>query len=124
MKMLMQRNYFIIAITMILTGALALSAHVIILNYFTPPVIKINPYFKYVGFIIRFATVATAIFIYLCSKEYWAGVKLPYRVILFAMLILALTEQLFRAPMMAIVVGVPWVYQVLLTIPIYLGYLT
>jgi len=127
MKILMQRDYFVIVVTTVLTGLIALSAHVAILSYFEPPAIKTDPYpylIEVFAFLIRFAIVVGAIVIYLCSKEHWARIKLPYRIILFAMLLMALSEQLFRVPFMGIISGVPWAYQARLTIPVYLGYLT
>jgi hypothetical protein len=122
----MKKNYLALLITFIvLTSIIALSAHALILHYFNPPVINIDPELNQViGFIIRFAMVIGAILIYLLSKETWKNIKPFYSVILFAVLIMALTEQLFRSPMMEIVAGVPWAYQALSTIPSYISFLT
>ena len=122
----MKKNYSVVLIiSIILTSIIALSAHALILHYFNPPVININPKLnQIIGFVIRFAMVIGAIFIFLLSKETWKSIKPFYRVILFAILIMALTEQLFRSPMMEIVAGVPWAYQALSTIPTYVSFLT
>lgn len=121
----MKKNYPVILITsIVLTSILALSAHALILGHFSPPVINIDPKLNTViGLVIRFATVIGAILIYLLSKKYWENMQPFYRIILFAVLIMALTEQLFRSPIMNIGVGVPWAYQVLSTIPSYVSFL-
>jgi len=122
--MLIQGKYLLIAIMIILTSAIAISTRILILQYFHPPVINIDPEFnQIIGYIIRFATVIGAIVIYLCSREYWEHTRPVYRIILFAILMMALTEQLFRFPIMAMVVDVPWPYQVLAIIPSYLEYI-
>lgn len=122
----MKKNYpVVLIISIILTSIIALSAHALILHYFNPPVINIDPKLNQViGFVIRFAMVIAAIFIYLLSKETWENIKPLYRVILFALLILALTEQLFRISIMEIVTGVPWAYQAISTILSYISFLT
>lgn len=121
----MKKNYLVVLITsIVLTSIIALSAHTLILHYFNPPVIIIDPKLnQMIGFVIRFAMVIGAILIFLLSKETWKSIKPFYRVILFSVLIMALTEQLFRSPMMEIVAGVPWAYQALSTIPSYVSFL-
>lgn len=50
----------------VLTGAIAISAHALIIQYLNPPVINIDPTLnQIVGFIIRFVTVTSAVIIYL-----------------------------------------------------------
>jgi len=122
----MKRNYSVVLIiSIILTSIIALSAHALILLYFNPPVVNINPkYNQVIGLVIKFAMVIGSILIYFLSKDTWKNIKPFYSVILFAVLIMALTEQLFRSPMMEIVTGVPWAYQALSTIPSYVSFLT
>lgn len=123
----MKKNYSmaLIATTIILTSAIALSAHALILHYFHAPAMNINPKLnELIGFIIRFATVIGTIMIYLLSRKHWESINPFYSVILFATLIMALTEQFLRSPIMEIVAGVPWEYQMLSTIPTYVGYLS
>ncbi|MHB1946939.1 MAG: hypothetical protein ACYCQI_02350 [Gammaproteobacteria bacterium] len=120
----MQKNCLIIAIMIVLTGAVAISTHVLILQYFQPPAITISLYLnQMIGFIIRFAVVIGAMLIYFLSKEHWGNIRPFYRIILFAILIMALTEQLFRSPIMEIVAGTPWAYEILETVPSYVGWL-
>lgn len=124
---MVKKNYSIIlmSILIVLTAIVALSSHVLIIQYFNPPVINIG--FKLnqmIGFIIRGATVFGAMLIYLFSKKTWEKLSPFYKVILFAILIMALTEQLLRSPLMEIVAGVPWAYQMLAIIPTYLSFLT
>jgi len=116
----------LVAILIVLTGATALSVHLLFVQYFTPPVINIDPKLnEMMGFIIRFATVIGAVLIYHLSKNYWIRLHPFHSVILFAILMMGLTEQLFRAPLMeSIVGGTPWVYQILAAMPSYAGYLT
>lgn len=114
----------LISISIILTSILALSTHALILQYFNAPIINISPKLnQLIGFVIRFATVIGVAIIYFLSREYWNKIKPFYRVILFALLAMALTESLFRSVVMNIVVGAPWAYQVLSTIPSYVGWL-
>jgi hypothetical protein len=114
-----------IVILVVLTSILALSAHALIVQYFHAPLVHIESQFnQLIGFVIRFATVVGAMIIYLLSREYWEKMKSSYRVLLFALLTMALTEQLFRSPIMGIVVGVPWEYQLLQLIPVYMGWFT
>src|SRR5262249_25508468 len=125
--MLMKKNYsmVLIATTIILTCAIALSAHALILHYFHAPAINIDPKLnELIGFIIRFATVVGTMIIYLLSRKHWESFNSFYSVILFATLTMALTEQFLRSPIMEIVAGVPWEYQMLSTIPTYIGYLS
>jgi len=127
MEMLMKNNYSIpqIVISIILTSTIALSAHALILHYFHAPAVNINPKLnEIIGFIIRFATVIGTMIIYLSSRKHWESVNPFYRVLLFAILIMALTEQFLRSPIMEIVAGVPWEYQLLSTIPTYIGFLS
>lgn len=121
----MRKNYSVILLTcIVLTSVLALSAHALILHYFNAPVFNIDPVFNEVmGFIIQFATVTGSIIIFLLSKKTWRNLKPFYSVILFALLIMALTEQLFRLPIMEVVTGVPRAYQALSTIPYYVSFI-
>lgn len=123
----MNKKYSMIFIgaAIILTSIVALSTHVLILQNFNPPVIKLMPKFNLIiGFIIRFATILGIMFIYLLSKKYWEHIRPFYRVTLFAILIMALTEQFLRSPIMEIMAGVPWGYQLLTTIPSYVATIT
>ena len=120
----MQQNKTYLLTSVVLTSIFSLSAHTLILQYFHAPELNIEPNINQIGGLaIRFGTIIASIFIFLCSKEYWANLKLIWRVILFAILIMALTEGLFRNSIMQILVGTPLRYQILLTIPSYLGYL-
>lgn len=111
-------------ISIVFTSIISLSAHALILHYFNPPMINIDLKLNQViGFVIKFAMVISAIIIFLLSKETWNNIKPFSRVILFAVLIMALTEQLFRSPMMEIVAGVPWAYQILSAISSYVRFL-
>ncbi len=113
--------YFVMAV--VLTAFISLSIHVVILQYFHPPVLSINPGFnQIVDFAIRFGTASASIFIYVSSKEYWISIKPLYRVILFALLIMALTEMLFRGLLMNIIVGNPWPSEILRSVPSYLKF--
>ena len=103
----------------ILTAFISLSIHVVILQYLHPPVLGIDPRFnQMVDFAIRFGTASASIFIYVCSKEYWISIRPLYRVILFALLMMALTEMLFRGLVMNIIVGNPWLSEILRSVPI------
>src|SRR5438045_4139557 len=98
----MRKNYYIVLISalVILTGALALSVHVFI-QYFHSPVFSIDPKFNpIIDFTIEFATIIGAIIIYLLSREYWDHIKIFYRVISFAILLMALTQKLLRTLIM------------------------
>ncbi len=121
----MQKNCLSIMIAIILVGIISVSVHILILQYFQAPELKIGPYLNQLcGLGIRFCTVLGSIFIYLLSKKHWEKIKLPHRVILFAILIMALTESLLRSSMMQIIVGTPWEFQILVAIPSYVGFLT
>lgn len=114
-----------VGLAVILTSILALSAHAIIIQNFTAPPINMDPKLnQIIGFVIQFATVMGTVLIYFLSKPFWNKIKPSYRVILFALLIMALAGSLFRSVVMNIVVGAPWGYQVLSTIPSYAGWLT
>lgn len=121
----MRRHYLSIAIAVVLTGVISVSTHVLILQYFQAPDLKIEPFLGQIcGYLIRFGTVIAAMFIYLLSKEYWTKIKPVKKIVLFAILILALIENLFRVTVMQIITGTPWMYQILLLIPSYVTYLT
>lgn len=114
-----------LSISIVLTSVIALSAHALILQYFNAPMLNISSELNQISsFVIRFATVIGAGIIYFLSREYWNKITPFYRVILFALLLMAMTESLFRSVVMNIVVGAPWAYQVLSTIPSYVGWLT
>lgn len=68
--------------------------------------------------------VVAPMFIYACSKNYWKSINPVYRIILFTVLLMALTEQLLRSSIMNIIIGIPWEYQILSSIPSYANYLT
>jgi hypothetical protein len=120
----MQKNYLYIAIAIVLTGMISVSTHVLILQYFQAPNINLDPFINQIcGYLIRFGTVTASMFIYLYSKEYWINIKPFNRVILFAILILALTESFLRGPVMEVISGAPWMYEILLAIPTYTIYL-
>lgn len=123
---IMQKNYLTIVILIVLTNIISLSTHVLILQLFDPPIPTSEPYageIAVVGFLIRYLIVAGSTLIYFLSREYWENMRLSYRVILFALLSMALVEQLFRSPIMGIAVGIPWMYQALTTVPIYVSYI-
>ena len=120
-----RKKYLSIAIALALTSIISVSMHVFILQYFSAPDLKIDPYINQIcGYFIQFGIVIGSLFIYLCSKKYWKNIKLLPRVILFSVLIMVLLEILFRTPIMNIIVGTPWIYQVLTSIPSYLGFLS
>ncbi len=75
------------------------------------------------GYFIRWCTVVGSVIIFIYSRKYWETVGLFYRVILFAVLIMALTEQLLRSSIMAMVVGYPLALQGLSAMPVYAEYL-
>src|ERR1700677_1549732 len=108
---------FILAfIIFMITGILALSPHVLISQLFTPPEYQISHDLNQIlGFIIRILTIIGAALIYYLSKAFWQKLKFPYRQVLFSLLIMGLTEQLLRPPIMSILVGVSWLHQILLT---------
>lgn len=121
----MDKKYFFIAIAIILTSIISVSIHVFILQYFHAPEIEINSSLNpIIGIIIKFCTVITSIFIYLLSIQYWLSMKPIQRIILFALLIMALTESLFRSTIMNVLVGNSWQYQILQAIPTYLIFLS
>lgn len=122
----MQKQHVLLPAAILLTAIIALSAHVIILQYFSAPMVSnITPDIMIAtGVTIKFLMVLSAIWIFLYSQHYWMSINLSYRIILFAILLLALTEQLFRSPTMDIVVGMPWKYIWLERIPTYIGFLT
>lgn len=108
----MKKNLFLL-IAIILTGIISLSLHAIIINYFSAPTLKINPHLNQISYyVINFGTVIGSMFIYASSKKYWNKIRLGYRVILFAILITALLEGLFRMPFMNILVATPWITEV------------
>ena len=97
-----------LAMAIILTSILALSTHALILLEFTAPVLNISPELNYImGIVLRFLIVTGAILIYFLSRTFWDKLKPCNRVILFTILIMGLTEQLLRTPIMEIVTGVP-----------------
>lgn len=113
-----------LATSIFITSLLALSAHALIIQYFKAPRLNIDPSFNQpIGFIIRFLTVLSSFFIYLLSKSYWEKIKPFYRALLFFLLIMVLTEQLFRSPIMNIIVGTPLPYQLISTIQSYATFL-
>jgi len=120
----MQRNY-LYAVAIIFTALISVSTHVFILQYFSAPDLKIDPLFnQIIYFVIKFCTVMASVMIYQLSKEHWTSIKFIPRAFLFTVLMLALTEQLFRGAIMQIIVGTPWQYQAWLAVPTYLAYLS
>src|SRR3990167_566894 len=118
-----KKNIIIIALAIIMTAIISVSAHVLILQYFQPPQLHIPSHFNLIiGLFIRFGMVVAALFIYICSRNYWVKIHPAYRIILFAILLMALTEQLLRDSIMQIIVGTPWKYQIVSSIPLYLTY--
>lgn len=118
-------RYIYIIVTIILTSVISVSTHVLILQYYQAPISVIPPYlYQAIVYVIRFGTVVGSMLIYFYSRTYWKTIKPPYRVILFAFLLMAVTESLLREPIMQIIVGIPWQYQILLSIPSYFGFLT
>jgi len=119
-----QKNYLYIALAIVLTGMISVSAHALIIQYFQAPNLKIDPFLNQaVGYLIRFGMIIAPMFIYLYSKEYWANIKPFKRIILFTILISALVESL-RGFIMQIVCGTPWTYQILVDLPHYLSFLS
>lgn len=97
--------------------------NIFILLFSCSPVLSIDPRFnQMVDFAIRFGTASASIFIYVYSKEYWILIRPLYRVILFALLMMALTEMLFRGLLMNIIVGNPWLSEILRSVPSYLKF--
>src|ERR1700722_4064339 len=121
--MKMQRNYLSLAIAIVLTGIISVSAHVFIFQHSSPPELNINPLLNQeCGYAIHCCTVIASLVIYFLSKEYWERITPLRRTILFGILIMALTESLFRTSMMNIIVGNSWLYQILVAIPSYLEF--
>lgn len=124
-SIIMNRKNIAITVFVIITSIISVSAHALILQFFQPPQLNIPPYLNLIiGFSIRFGMIIAAMFIYACSRNYWTTIHPVLRVVLFAALLMALTEQLFRDPIMQIIVGNPWKYQIVKSIPTYFAYLT
>lgn len=122
----MKKDYLYLTGMVILTSIISVSAHVLILQYFKPPELLINLHSNLLNvsnYLIRFGTVIASMFIYIYSKEYWMSLKPVTRIILFALLMMALTESLFRGLIMGVIAGIPWMFQTLITIPSYIVYL-
>jgi hypothetical protein len=118
----MSRVYFIFAVT--LTGVVSLSTHILILQNFQPRKVLLPAQWnEIIGYAIRFCTTVGAVLLFRLSREYWLRLKFFPRSLLFAFLLMALTENLLRGSLMAIAVGIPWDYQILSAIPGYLGLL-
>lgn len=108
-----------------LNGTIAISVHVLLIQYFVPPVFYITPELNdIIGLMVKFFTVAGAILIFELSKIYWTRLHLFIRVILFAILLMALTEQLLRSPLMDIAIGAPPAYTWLAAVMSYASFLT
>ncbi len=121
----MWKKFLVITIMVLLTGAIALSTHVFIIQYFQPTDFKISPYAnQMIGYVIRWCTVVGAMIIFICSKKTWENISLFPRVMLFALLIMALVEQLLRTPLMQVIIGYSWTSQAISTLPVYIGFLT
>jgi hypothetical protein len=119
-----QKQYLKLTLALVLTAFISVSIHIVILQFFQAPPLQAYPLvYQYIGYIIRFGTVIATMFIYFCSKEYWLNFSLTLRVILFAMLILALTENLLRNSIMQIIIGIPWLYQLIKATTTYTSYL-
>jgi hypothetical protein len=119
----MYRKYLGIAVAIIFTGFISLSIHFVIYQHFHAPDIKINPSFdQIINFAIRFCTVVASVLIYVSSKKHWLDIHPVKRIILFAVLIMALTESLLRGTIMNLIVGNSWQNQFLLTISSYLKF--
>lgn len=120
----MWKNTLLMLTLVLLTAIISVSTHVFIIQYFQPAEFKMNAHAdQIIGYIIRWCTVVGAIIIFMGSIQYWGKFKLFYRVILFALLITALTEQLLRSFIMQVVIGYPWRLQGLSLISTYIGYL-
>jgi len=120
----MYKKNLLMMVMIFLTGVISLSTHVFIIQNFQAPNFKINTQFELIiAYIIRWCTVIGALIIFIYSKKYWESISLFYRLILFALLIMALTEQLLRFSIMQIVIGYPWKSQGLLLISTYIGYI-
>ena len=120
----MWKNALLMLALILLTAVISVSTHVFIIQYFQPPEFKINAQAdQIIGYTIRWCTVVGAMFIFIGSIKYWEKLKLFYRIILFALLIMALTEQLLRSFIMQVVIGYPWRLQGLSLISTYIAYL-
>lgn len=124
----MKKNYSLVFIPLLIafTGAIALSIHVLLIQYFErPAIINVNPVFTQIaGFVMKFGTVVGAMLIFRLSKKYWIKISPFFRIILFAILLMTLTEQLIRSPIMDIAIGIPLENTLLKAIPSYARFLT
>jgi hypothetical protein len=69
----MKKNYSLVFIPLLIgfTGAIALSVHVLLIQYFQPPaIINIEPVFIQIAdFVVKFSTVAGAVLIFFYRKN-------------------------------------------------------
>src|SRR5689334_16685779 len=123
----MEKKSVLLVILIMLTAMISLSIHVYISQNFQPPEFQLKTtthFIQFIGYLIRWCTVLGALMIFIFSQKTWENIPLFYRVILFALLIMALTEQLLRTTIMDILIGNPWILSVFWMVPTYIGYLT
>src|SRR5262249_16526097 len=117
-------DYCKLVLALILAAATSVSMHVLILQHaHAPQVNKINATADLIFWcIIQLSQMIGIILIYIYSQSYCMRLRWIPRILLFAVLLLATSEE-FRRFIMNILVGQYWVYTILSVFPTYFEFL-
>lgn len=120
-----KKSLLYLSIMLCVTAFVSLSMHAVILQTFHPPALIDSGGHgeeEIIYYLTRFLTVIAIIFIYLKSKQRWVRFNLFLRSFLFALLLVALAENIVRVPLMNILVGNPWPYQLMMSFQFFIKF--